>query len=98
MGSMATGNIAIELGIHGPTYLTGTACSSGADAIGTASRLIESGECDIVIAGGSEAPITPLVVSSFTKLGALSKILICRMRHVRLTKKGMVLSSPKVRR
>lgn len=73
MGSMATGNIAIELGIHGPTYLTGTACSSGADAIGTASRLIESGECDIVIAGGSEAPITPLVVSSFTKLGALSK-------------------------
>ena len=73
MGSMATGNIAIELGIHGPTYLTGTACSSGADAIGTAKRLIQSGECDIVLAGGSEAPITPLVVSSFTKIGALSK-------------------------
>ncbi|ENZ7914792.1 beta-ketoacyl synthase [Klebsiella aerogenes] len=73
MGSMATGNMAIELGIHGPTYLTGTACSSGADAIGTAKRLIQSGECDIVLAGGSEAPITPLVVSSFTKIGALSK-------------------------
>jgi 3-oxoacyl-[acyl-carrier-protein] synthase II len=73
MGSMATGNIAIELGIHGPTYLTGTACSSGTDAIGMAKHLIESGECDIVLAGGCEAPITPLVVSSFTKIGALSK-------------------------
>ncbi|WP_035341046.1 MULTISPECIES: beta-ketoacyl-[acyl-carrier-protein] synthase family protein [Dickeya] len=73
MGSIATGNLAIELGIHGPTYLTGTACSSGADAIGTAKRLIQSGECDIVLAGGSEAPITPLVLSSFTKIGALSK-------------------------
>lgn len=73
MGSMATGNVAIELGIHGPTYLTGTACSSGADAIGTAKKLIENGECDIVIAGGCEAPVTPMVVSSFTKIGALSK-------------------------
>jgi len=73
IGSMATGNVAIELGIHGPTYLTGTACSSGADAIGTAKKLIENGECDIVIAGGCEAPITPMVVSSFTKIGALSK-------------------------
>lgn len=73
MGSMAIGNIAIELGINGPTYLIGTACSSGADAIGTAKSLIESGQCDNVLAGGSEAPITPLVVSSFTKIGALSK-------------------------
>lgn len=73
MGSMATGNVAIELGIHGPTYLTGTACSSGADAIGTAKKLIENGECDIMIAGGCEAPVTPMVVSSFTKIGALSK-------------------------
>lgn len=73
MGSMATGNIAIELGIHGPTYLTGTACSSGTDAIGMAKKLIESGECNIVLAGGCEAPVTPLVVSSFTKIGALSK-------------------------
>lgn len=73
MGSMSTGNIAIELGIQGPTYLIGTACSSGADAIGIAKHLIESGECDIVLAGGSEAPITPLVVSSFAKMGALSR-------------------------
>ncbi len=73
MGSMATGNIAIELGIKGPTYLIGTACASGTDSIGMGKYLIENGICDIVLAGGSEAPITPLVVSSFTKIGALSK-------------------------
>ncbi|MBD2812220.1 hypothetical protein ID853_15335 [Xenorhabdus sp. Vera] len=53
---MATGNIAIELGIRGPTYLTGTACASGTDAIGAEKYLIENGECDIVLAGASEAP------------------------------------------
>lgn len=73
MGSMAIGNMAIELSINGPTYLIGTACASGTDAIGVGKRLIENGECDIVLAGGSEAPITPLVVSSFTKIGALSR-------------------------
>lgn len=73
MGNMASGNIAIELGIKGPTYTIGTACASGTDAIGIAKRMIESGQCDFIIAGASEAPITPLVTASFTNIGALSR-------------------------
>lgn len=73
MGSMAVGQIAIQLGITGPSLLIGTACASGADAIGIAKKMLENDECDIVLAGASEAPITSLIVSSFTKLGALSK-------------------------
>ncbi|EAQ0263789.1 beta-ketoacyl-[acyl-carrier-protein] synthase family protein [Salmonella enterica] len=73
MGSMAQGNIAIEFGIKGVTYQINTACASGGDAIGIGKMLIETNVCDIVLAGGSEAPITPLVVSSFSKIGALSK-------------------------
>lgn len=73
MGNMATGNMAIELGITGPTYLIGTACASGTDAIGLGKQLIEQGLCDMVLAGASEAPITPLIVSSFAKIKALSR-------------------------
>ncbi|CAI2026820.1 beta-ketoacyl-[acyl-carrier-protein] synthase family protein [Serratia fonticola] len=73
MASMAVGNIAIELGITGPTYTIGTACASGTDAIGVAKGLIESGECSVVLAGASEAPITSMVVSAFSRIGALSK-------------------------
>ncbi|MGL5424664.1 MAG: beta-ketoacyl-[acyl-carrier-protein] synthase family protein [Serratia fonticola] len=73
MASMAVGNIAIELGITGPTYTIGTACASGTDAIGIAKGLIESGECSVVLAGASEAPLTSMVVSAFSRIGALSK-------------------------
>jgi 3-oxoacyl-[acyl-carrier-protein] synthase II len=72
MGNMAAGHIAIEFGITGPTLTIGSACASGADAIGLAKKMIENDECDIVIAGASEAPITSLIISSFAKLGALS--------------------------
>ncbi|NWO12000.1 beta-ketoacyl-[acyl-carrier-protein] synthase family protein [Chromohalobacter salexigens] len=73
MGNMASGNIAIELGVKGPTYTVGTACASGTDAIGIAKNMIEKGQCDFIIAGASEAPITPLVTASFTNIGALSR-------------------------
>ena len=62
-----------SLGITGPSYFLSTACASGADAIGRGKRMIESGECDTVIVGGSEAPITKNVVTAFAKLGALSR-------------------------
>jgi beta-ketoacyl-acyl-carrier-protein synthase II len=72
MANMAAGHIAIQYGITGPTLTVGSACASGADAIGLAKKMIENNECDIVIAGASEAPITSLIISSFSRLGALS--------------------------
>ncbi|MGL5387665.1 MAG: beta-ketoacyl-[acyl-carrier-protein] synthase family protein [Serratia sp. (in: enterobacteria)] len=72
MANMAAGHIAIQYGITGPTLTIGSACASGADAIGLAKKMIENNECDIVIAGASEAPITSLIISSFARLGALS--------------------------
>lgn len=73
MTNMASANISVHLGITGPAYFLSTACASGADAIGRGKRMIENGECDIVIVGGSEAPITKNIVIAFAKLGALSR-------------------------
>lgn len=73
MTNMASANISVHLGITGPSYFLSTACASGADAVGRGKRMIESGECDTVIVGGSEAPITKNVVTAFAKLGALSR-------------------------
>lgn len=61
------------LGIQGPTSVTGTACAAGSDAIGTGIGLIRDGRADIVIAGGAEAPLSPLVVAGYRQLGALSQ-------------------------
>lgn len=73
MGNMAVGQIALQFGITGTSLLIGTACASGADAIGLAKKMLENDECDVVLAGASEAPITKIIMSSFTSLGALSK-------------------------
>ncbi len=72
MGNMAVSQIAIQFGITGPSMLIGTACASGSDAVGIAKKMLENDECDIVLAGASEAPITKLIVSSFTALKVLS--------------------------
>jgi 3-oxoacyl-[acyl-carrier-protein] synthase II len=71
--NMAAGEIAIDTGAAGPNLATCTACASGATAIGTARDLLRSGSADIVIAGGTEACICPLVVTPFARMGALSK-------------------------
>jgi 3-oxoacyl-[acyl-carrier-protein] synthase II len=60
------------LEVRGPTSVTGTACAAGSDAIGTGIGLIRDGRADIVIAGGAEAPLSPLVVAGYRQLGALS--------------------------
>lgn len=72
MGNMAVGQMAIQFGITGPSMLVGTACASGADAIGIAKKMLEHDECDIVLTGASEAPITKLIISSFAVLKTLS--------------------------
>jgi 3-oxoacyl-[acyl-carrier-protein] synthase II len=68
IGSSAPGLVAIALGTQGPTLAVNSACASGADAVGRGLELIRNGTADVVVAGGSEAPITPLV---YHGLGAM---------------------------
>lgn len=64
--------VSIELGFEGPSFAVATACASSADAIAHAWRLIQTGEADLVITGGADAPITDRVLSGFSHLMALS--------------------------
>jgi 3-oxoacyl-[acyl-carrier-protein] synthase II len=68
----APGNIAITYNIHGPAYTIATACASATDAIGSAKMLIETGQADVVIAGGTEAAVTPFGIAGFNVIQALS--------------------------
>ena len=69
---MASGQLSIRLGAKGPNYALVSACASGADAIGEAANMIRRGDADVVLAGGSEAPITPISVAGFAAAKALS--------------------------
>ena len=71
--NMVAGHLAMDLGATGPNFVTATACASGATAIGTAAALLEQGVCDVVLTGGSEAGISPLIVTGFAQMGALSR-------------------------
>jgi beta-ketoacyl-acyl-carrier-protein synthase II len=71
--NMVAGHLAMEFKATGPNFVTATACASGATAIASASELLRNGTCDIVIAGGSEAGVSPLIVTGFAQMGALSK-------------------------
>ncbi|CAN5403542.1 beta-ketoacyl-[acyl-carrier-protein] synthase family protein [soil metagenome] len=70
--NMAAGHVAMEFGAHGPNFCTATACASGATALGSALDLLRLDRCDIVIAGGTEAGITPLSIAGFANMTALS--------------------------
>jgi len=72
IANMAAGFVAIRHGLRGPNLCTTTACASGAHAIGEAARLIERGDADAMLAGGSEAVVNELVVAGFAALRALS--------------------------
>jgi beta-ketoacyl-acyl-carrier-protein synthase II len=69
---MAPGEIAIRYGFTGPNYAVSSACASAAHAIGDALRTIRSGDAEVMITGGSETAITPIGVSGFTNMRALS--------------------------
>jgi beta-ketoacyl-acyl-carrier-protein synthase II len=69
---MACGRISIELGITGPNFALVTACATGTDCIGQAVKMIQTGECDAVVAGGAEAPITAVAVAGFNNMKALT--------------------------
>jgi 3-oxoacyl-[acyl-carrier-protein] synthase II len=72
IGNMASGNVAIEIGARGPNFSVVSACASSNHAIGVALDIIRTGRADVVIVGGSEAPITPLSVAGFASMKALS--------------------------
>ncbi len=70
--NMASGVVAITTGARGPNYAPTSACASSAHALGEAARMIQRGDADVMLAGGSEAPVTPLGVAGFNAMGALS--------------------------
>ena len=69
---IAAGVVAIRFGLMGPNFSTVSACASSAHAVGVATRLIQYGDADLMLAGGSEASVTPLTVAGFAAMKALS--------------------------
>jgi len=64
--------LSMRHGLRGPAYSVGSACAAGSHAIGTAARMIQTGDADAVVTGGAEATLTPLARASFVSAGALS--------------------------
>ncbi|MEW5975223.1 MAG: beta-ketoacyl-ACP synthase II [Acidobacteriota bacterium] len=71
--NLAAGQVSIKFGAKGPNTATCTACSSGSHAIGDSFRIVQRGEADAMICGGSEAAITPMSVGGFASMRALSQ-------------------------
>ena len=72
MGNAAPGVLAMRHGLHGPSFGVVSACAAGAHAIGTAMRMLQAGDADAVVTGGSEAALTPLARAAFAALDAVS--------------------------
>ncbi len=72
ISNMAAGNVSIQFGLKGKSINVVTACATGTNSIGEAFRSIQHGEAEVMIAGGTESSITPIGVSGFTALTALS--------------------------
>lgn len=71
--NMASSQVAIQFGIHGPTVTSVAACAAGVQAFVDAVHMIERGDTDVVITGGTEGGITPVAIASLSNMGALSR-------------------------
>src|SRR6201989_1502410 len=70
--NLASGYVSINHGLKGPNHAVVTACSTGAQAIGDASRLIAFGDADVMVAGGAESPVNRLAMGGFCALRAMA--------------------------
>jgi 3-oxoacyl-[acyl-carrier-protein] synthase II len=70
--NLASGYVSIRVGAKGPNSATATACTTGCHAIGDSYKIIERGDADVMICGGSEAPICPMGIGGFAAMRALS--------------------------
>ncbi|MEO8177462.1 MAG: beta-ketoacyl-ACP synthase II [Deltaproteobacteria bacterium] len=73
IGNLAAGQVAIEYGLHGPSYCHTSACASSAHAIGEAVEWLRRGRVDVMVCGGAEATITPIGIAGFSAMFALSR-------------------------
>jgi 3-oxoacyl-[acyl-carrier-protein] synthase II len=69
---MASGKVSIRFGAQGPNYATVSACASSGHALGDALRILQRGDADVMLAGGTEASITPLSIAGFSNMKAMS--------------------------
>ncbi len=78
MSNAGAGALSMRHDLRGPSFAVSSACASGAHAIGAAMRMLQCGEADAVVTGGSEASLTPLARAAFSALDALSESGISR--------------------
>lgn len=72
MGNAAAAGVSMRYGFQGPCETTVTACAAGTHSIGNAARMVRDGRCDVMLAGGSEAGMTPTAIAGFSNMTALS--------------------------
>lgn len=72
IGNMAAGQTSITFGLQGPCSCVVTACATGTNAIGDAFKVIQRGDADVMVAGGTEAAISPIAVAGFCSMKAMS--------------------------
>jgi 3-oxoacyl-[acyl-carrier-protein] synthase II len=73
ISNIAAGIVSMRFGLKGPNYATVSACSTSAHALGDAYRTIQYGDADIILAGGTEATVTPMAIGGFANMKALSE-------------------------